>query len=175
MVFLKEIVFKDYHRFSDLVLTSSLELCVTVLFIPMGVLTCKAYQDGSLFHQKSFDMGPILVIKILRGGSHFRKIAKKMVKSAVFEAEKPLEMGLNLQKFRKNCLTSCFFEWDKSLDMGRGFGPGLHTLSKNNLSTPRVFIPTWPVDLPSVSIQNGKFFCARLILADKLSCGKLPF
>ena len=45
--------------------------------------------NGSLFHQKSFDMGPILVKKILRG-SHFTKIA-------VFEAEKPLEMGLDFQ------------------------------------------------------------------------------
>ena len=27
---------------------------------------------------------------------------RKFVKSAVFEAEKPLEMGLNLQKFQNN-------------------------------------------------------------------------
>ena len=64
--------------------------------------------NGSLFHQKSLDMGPILVKKILRGGSHSTKIAKKNVKSAVFEAEKPLEMGLDLQKFRKTCLISRF-------------------------------------------------------------------
>ena len=31
-----------------------------------------------------------------------------MVKSAIFEAEKPLEMGLNLQELKKNCLFSCF-------------------------------------------------------------------
>ena len=54
-------------------------------------------------------MGPILVKKKnLRGGSHFTKITKKIEKSAVFEAEKPLEMGLDLQKFRKNCLISRF-------------------------------------------------------------------
>ena len=66
--------------------------------------------SGLLFHQKSLDMSPILVKKILRGESHFRKIAKKKknVKSAIFEAEKPLEMGLDLQKFRKNCIISCF-------------------------------------------------------------------
>ena len=44
-----------------------------------------------------------------------------MVKSAVFEAENPLEMGLDLQKFQNNCLISRFFEWEKSLDMGRDF------------------------------------------------------
>ena len=34
--------------------------------------------NGLLFHQKSLDMGPTLVKKILRGGSHFKKIAKKL-------------------------------------------------------------------------------------------------
>ena len=47
-----------------------------------------------VFHQKSLDNGPIFVKKILKRGSHFTKIAtKKNVKAAVFEAEKPLEMG----------------------------------------------------------------------------------
>ena len=50
--------------------------------------------NGSLFHQKSLDMGPILVMKILREGSHFTKI----VKSVGFEAENPLEKGLDLQE-----------------------------------------------------------------------------
>ena len=59
--------------------------------------------NGLLFHQKSLNMGPILVKKFLRG-SHFIK----NVKSAIFEAENPLEMGLNLHKFQKNCLISCF-------------------------------------------------------------------
>ena len=45
------------------------------------------------------DMGPILVKKIFRRGSHITKIAK-MVKSAIFVVEKPIEMGLvDLQKF----------------------------------------------------------------------------
>ena len=57
--------------------------------------------NGLDFQQKSLDMGPILVKKILRRGSHFTKIAKKKVKSAIFEVEKPLEMGPDLQKFRK--------------------------------------------------------------------------
>ena len=53
-------------------------------------------------------MGLILFKKILRRGSHFTKIAKKMVKSAIFEVEKPLEMGPDLQKFRKNRKISRF-------------------------------------------------------------------
>ena len=64
--------------------------------------------NGSLFHQKSLRHGSHFVQKILRGGSHFTNIAKKIVKSAIFEAEKPLEMGVDLQKFQKNCLISRF-------------------------------------------------------------------
>ena len=79
--------------------------------------------NGPHFHQKSLDMGPMLVIKILREGSHFTKIAKKMVKSAVLKAEKLLEMGLDLQKVRKKLSNQPFFECQNSLDMGRGFGP----------------------------------------------------
>ena len=79
--------------------------------------------NGLLFQQKSFDMGPILVKKILRRGSHFTKIVKKIVKSAHFEVEKPLEMGPDLRKFRKKTLNQRFFEGEKSLDMGRGFRP----------------------------------------------------
>ena len=56
---------------------------------------------GSIFNQKSVDIGLILVKKILRGGSHFTKFEEKNVKLTIFEVEKPLEMGLNLQKFRK--------------------------------------------------------------------------
>ena len=56
-------------------------------------------------------MGPILVKKILRRGSHFTKIAKKIVKSAICEVEKPLEMGPNLRKFQKKPpLKSAVFE-----------------------------------------------------------------
>ena len=53
--------------------------------------------NGLVFHQKSLDMGPILVKKILRRGFYFKKI----VKSAVFETEKPLEMGPDLRKVLK--------------------------------------------------------------------------
>ena len=80
-------------------------------------------------------MGPILVKKILGGRSHFTKI----VKSIIFEAEKPLEMVLDLQKFRKKKTLSknpLFFEWEKSLDMGRGFGPRAVHSVQNNSSTP---------------------------------------
>ena len=57
-------------------------------------------QNGLLFQQKSSDMGPILVKKSLEEGP-FRKNHEKNVKSAIFELEKPLEMGLDLRKFRK--------------------------------------------------------------------------
>ena len=46
-------------------------------------------------------MGPILVKKILSILSHFTKNCKKIVKSAIFEEEKHLEMGPDLQKFQK--------------------------------------------------------------------------
>ena len=66
--------------------------------------------NGLLFHQKFLDMGHILVKKkILRGGSHFTKIRKKIVKSAIFEAEKPLQKWVSIcENFKKNCLISRF-------------------------------------------------------------------
>ena len=54
--------------------------------------------NGLLFHQKYLYMGPILVKKSLEEGLISLKL-QKMVKSAVFEVEKPLEMGLDLRKF----------------------------------------------------------------------------
>ena len=70
-----------------------------------GVLTYISYTgnaahaNGLLFHQKSLDMGPILVKKSL----------EKIVKSAVFMVKKPLEMGSDLRKFRKNPVKSAVF------------------------------------------------------------------
>ena len=69
--------------------------------------------------------------------AHFTKIVKKIVNSAVFEAENLLEKGLDLRKFRKNCRISRFISeknpwiWVGVLDRGP------HTLSKNNLGTRR--------------------------------------
>ena len=67
----------------------------------------KAYRDvlpkWVTFSSKILKHGPHFGQKILRE-SHFTKI----VKPAVFEAEKPLQMGLDLQKFRKKCLISRF-------------------------------------------------------------------
>ena len=57
--------------------------------------------NGLLFQQKSLDMGPILVKKSLEEGPISNKSRKK-VKSAIFEVEKPLEMGPDLRKFQKN-------------------------------------------------------------------------
>ena len=65
------------------------------------------HPNGLLFHQKFLDMGPILFKKSFKGGPILQKLQKN-VKSAIFEAEKPLEMHLDLQKFRKNCLISRF-------------------------------------------------------------------
>ena len=76
---------------------------------PPGV-TGMCRPNGLLFHQKSLYMGPILVKKILRRESHFTKNQKlrKMVKSAIFEVVKPLEMGPDLQKILKNRQISRF-------------------------------------------------------------------
>ena len=50
-----------------------------------------------------------------------RKFWKNLVKSAVFEAENPLEMGPDFQNFLKNLQNQPFFEWKKILDKGKGF------------------------------------------------------
>ena len=61
-----------------------------------------------------------------------------MVKPAIFEVEKPLEMGPDLQKFKKKLKIRRFLRkknpkiWVGVSDLGQ------HTLSKNNLSTPPV-------------------------------------
>ena len=54
---------------------------------------------GHFFTKKSLDMDPILVKKSLQEGPISQKLQKKIEKSAIFEAEKPLEMGLDLRKF----------------------------------------------------------------------------
>ena len=46
-------------------------------------------------------MGPIWSKKSLEEGPHFTWNVKKIVKSAFFGVEKPLEMGHDLQKFQK--------------------------------------------------------------------------
>ena len=61
--------------------------------------------NGLLFHQKSLNIGSILVKKSLEG-----PISQNLPKNctirplAVFDTEKPLQMGLNLRRFRENCL-----------------------------------------------------------------------
>ena len=44
----------------------------------MGGGTHMCSPNELLFHEKSLDMGPILVKKILTGGSHFTKFVKKL-------------------------------------------------------------------------------------------------
>ena len=75
-------------------------------------------------------MGPILVKNILRRVPFHKICKKKIVKSAIFDAEKPSEKGLDLQKFWKT-VYSDIFEWEKSFDMGRGFRPrAAHSVKK---------------------------------------------
>ena len=57
--------------------------------------------------QKSLQEGPI--------SQDLQKNKKKMVKLAVFEAENPLEMGLDLQKNSRKLSIQPFFEWERSL------------------------------------------------------------
>ena len=72
--------------------------------------------------------------KILRRGSHFTKILKKIVKSVVFDAGKPLKMvpiSENLEKM----LNQPFLDREKSI--GKGFQiSGCTPCQKNNSSTP---------------------------------------
>ena len=83
--------------------------------------------NGSVFHQISLDKGPILVKKTLGEGPIW-KLPKKMVKSAIFESEKLLEMGPNLPK---KMVKSATFEGEKSLEMDMGFRPWtIHPVKK---------------------------------------------
>ena len=59
--------------------------------------------NGLLFHQKSLDMGPILVKESLEEGP-ISQILRKNGKISRFEAENPLQMGLNLQKFQEKII-----------------------------------------------------------------------
>ena len=70
-------------------------------------------------HQNSLHKGPILVKKIHRRGFISPKMhTKKVVKSAVFETEKPLEMGPEKQKFQRKSQISHF-----SLEVTKNFRP----------------------------------------------------
>ena len=76
------------------------------------------HPNGLLFHQKSLDLDPYgkkKKKKILRRGPHSTKKCKekKLVKSAIFEVEKPLEICADLRKFGKKTV--------KSAILGRGF------------------------------------------------------
>ena len=53
------------------------------------------HPNGLLFHQKSLDMGPIMVKKSLEEDSISQKL-RKNCKLFVFEVENPLKMGPDL-------------------------------------------------------------------------------
>ena len=91
--------------------------------------------NGLLFHQKSLDMGPSLVKKSVEEGPISQKLQKNR-KISHFVVAKPFDMGPNLQKFCKNHKISRFLG-EKNLKAWLGVSDlGLHTPSKNNLSTP---------------------------------------
>ena len=93
--------------------------------------------------------GPILV-KILRSGSYFTKIAKKNVNQPLFEAEKPLEMVPICENFgKKKPVKSTIFEEEKSIWV-RVSDLGPHTLSRNNSK----YRPTHPTPHRSYTRYN---------------------
>ena len=62
-----------------------------------------------LFHQKSLDMGPILVKKSLKRGPISQKLQKKkMVKLASFEAKNPYRWVLTWDNFEKLSIQPVF-------------------------------------------------------------------
>ena len=76
-----------------------------------GGLTCQGTwggcrPNGLLFHQKSLNIGSILVKKSLEGpiSQNLQKKVIQLGPLAVFDTEKPLQMGLNLRRLRENCL-----------------------------------------------------------------------
>ena len=76
--------------------------------------------------KKSIDMGPVFVKTSLEEGPISRK-KLKIVKSAIFEVEKPLRNGSWFTKIlkekKKNSQNQPFFDGEKSLDMGSHFRP----------------------------------------------------
>ena len=122
------------------------------------------HPNGLLFHQKSLNMGPILVKKSLEEGPISQKLQKKKkkknVKSTIFEVVKPLRSGSRFVKIlsqkQKQNIKSAFFEGEKSLDMGRGFRPWTAHPVKNNLSTstPRALnMEVWRIMFPAIWYQ----------------------
>ena len=115
---------------------------------------------GYFSNKKSLDMGPILVKKILRGGSHFTKI----VKMVLFLMQKnPLEMGLILRKILKKLSNQLFLEWEKSTWVGvSDIGP--HIPSKSNTSTPWAYTLCIKSNSPV-----AKLFSIKCILLNEIS------
>ena len=81
---------------------------------------------------KILTLGPHFCQKYPSKRAPFHKNFEKNVKSAIFEAGKPLKMGPNLQKnSKKTPSNKPFLEREKSLDMGKGFRPqGAHPCQK---------------------------------------------
>ena len=79
----------------------------------------KAYRDV-LSKWVSFrqNKGPILVKKSLEEGPTSPKLQNN-----VFEVKEALEMGPDLRKFQGKIVKSAIFEEGKSLEMGKGFRP----------------------------------------------------
>ena len=74
------------------------------------------HPNGLVFHQNSLDKDPILVKKSLLEGPISPKLQKKKnLKSAIFEAEKPLKMSPDFAKISKKLLDQPFFDGGKIL------------------------------------------------------------
>ena len=99
----------SYSLCSSLLIKKILEKNLTISLIiysiagPIGTDQCPRgthmlwhtgmyHTNGLLFHHKSLDVGPIFITKI-----PFHKNSKKIVKSAIYEVENPLEMSPNFR------------------------------------------------------------------------------
>ena len=84
--------------------------------------------NGLLFHQKSLDMGPILVKKSLEEGPILQKLQKNC-KISCFWGWKPLRIEPRFAKISKK--QSSAIVGETSLDMGKGFRPWVtHPIKK---------------------------------------------
>ena len=99
--------------------------------------------NGLLFHQKSLDMGPILVKKQKSWveGPISQKLQKSF-KISCFWGGKTLRNGSRFANILKKMSNRQFFEWEKSLDMGWGFRPrAAHSVKKSFKYPPQSIIP----------------------------------
>ena len=74
--------------------------------------------NGLIFHQKSFDMGPILVQTSLEEGPISQKMWEKMVKLAIFEVGKTRRNGSQFVKISKRQISRFLREKNPKIWVG---------------------------------------------------------